>query len=211
MPPHRLAGREPIRGRRPRRRRAVPGCRCDRRRPRTTTSPDRSAGATVEPAARWSSRSRAARRESRCRGSARGIPARQRRGRRDCSCGCRRRVDRARRVGDGRRSTVLLLPAEPRCRSAGVPRSRRAVSRRRDWRQRFAGGLREQPLFGGWRPPPRQIDIGIAADAVGADHHEPGARDHDRDDQRRAPRPAPAGHARRPPRPPAQGTSPGGR
>ena len=57
--------------RRPRRRRAAPGCRRDRRGPRTTTSPVRSAGATARPAATRPSRSRSARRGRRRRARAR--------------------------------------------------------------------------------------------------------------------------------------------
>ncbi len=52
--------------RRSRRHRAAPACRGDRRGPRRTTSPVRSAGATARPAATRTSRSRSARRE-RCR------------------------------------------------------------------------------------------------------------------------------------------------
>ena len=66
VPPHRLAGRHGSR-RRPRPRRAAPACRGGRRRPRTTTSPARSAAPQLLRAAMPTSRSRSARRGRRRR------------------------------------------------------------------------------------------------------------------------------------------------
>ena len=215
--PHRLAGGQVVARRRSRRRRAAPGCRRNCRGRRRTTSPVRSAGATVQPAATVTSRFRSARRE-RCR---RAPVHESRASRRPSSLPSdRQRASSAPRpLGAEPVRRTPRLPERPcdgvgsSLAGAGAPRLGRRCGCRSGrraaggsspaWARRRSSGV---GVHRQWRS-----ESAVAADAAGPQEREHSAREQDGGDHRRAPKSAGEATAGNRPRDQGRGSRPGWR
>ena len=141
------------------------------------TSPVRSAGATIRPAACETSPFRSARRERRCR-----APVLE-------SRAIRLRLDR-RAHGRPRRHSLCgaVSPALRSLRGWRLPRGRSHARFYGSWNGRVTSraSCGKQPFLRRRRPSPFEIRIGVAGDAVGADQRQRAAREQDGGDHRRA-------------------------